>query len=129
MLAATAPMYPVCPSLLQHSPSPFPGSCTDKVSHSISFLHRPPPLHCIGGAMMDAGCYCSHVSRSLAAAALGEPRSASGGGALQLHVLSAAAKLRHGSESVDGTYVWWRGGSHSTCKVWRLHGKLQLAVV
>jgi hypothetical protein len=43
--------------------------------------------------MMDAGSYCAHVSRTLAAAA-GAPGP--------LVVTSAAAKMRPGSSTVDG---------------------------
>mmetsp|Transcript_18598 Transcript_18598/g.39942 ORF Transcript_18598/g.39942 Transcript_18598/m.39942 type:complete len:472 (-) Transcript_18598:1154-2569(-) len=49
-----------------------------------------------GGAMMDAGTYCAHASRTLAAAS-GAPSG--------ITVTSAAAKLRPGSKLVDGAMV------------------------
>lgn len=77
--------------------------------------------------MMDAGAYCAHISRWLAAASLGHPPTSPH---FEIRVDSAAAKLVPESDTIDGSMIanWearLKGKAGSESIKGRMHASLR----
>ena len=75
-----------------------------------------------GGAMMDAGAYCAHMTRHLAAASLDiDPTSPH----FKIEIDSAAAKLAPGSDTIDGAMIAnWSARTKGKLVQGRFHASL-----